>query len=96
MTKSQFFSLTKGGVLRTEVSCASIKKNEETMVDNVQMSPCSESDKFNEKWELTHDHQIRHIDTDSCLDVFSLSSQEHVIVTQCDPTREGQRWKIGH
>lgn len=66
------------------------------MVGNIQMSPCSDSDKFNEKWEFTTDMQIRHIDTDLCLDVFGLSSQEHIIVTPCDPMRESQRWKIGH
>lgn len=95
VTKSQFFSLTKSGVLRTEVSCAAIKKNDETMVGNIQMSPCSDSDKFNERWEFTTDMQIRHIDTDLCLDVFGLSSQEHITVTPCDPMRDSQRWKIG-
>lgn len=96
VTKSQFFSLTNSGVLRTEISCASIHKSEESEFHNIQMHPCNDNDKHNEKWELTSEKQIRHIDTDLCLDAYNLNSQDHVIVTSCHPLSQTQKWKISH
>lgn len=98
VTKSQFLSLTNSGILRTELSCASAQKNTETETEtfNVLMSACQEGEKFNEKWELTDHKQIRHIDTDMCLDTENLNAQDHVFLSKCDADSETQKWKIGH
>ncbi|KAJ6640594.1 Polypeptide N-acetylgalactosaminyltransferase 1 [Pseudolycoriella hygida] len=83
VTKSQFFSLTNEGVLRSEEACATVQ-NSSSSKNYVVMVACSSNSKLNEKWEMTQNHQIRHIATDMCLDHIGLHMQDHVFVRKCD------------
>lgn len=94
VTKSQFFSFLKSGVLRTENSCASVQKRENSLFYNVQMSPCADRENHQQKWEYTSNQQIRNIETDHCLDVHQLNNQDHVLAIACDPLRQTQKWKL--
>ena len=61
---------------------------------NVLMAQCLADDKFNEKWELNKDNQIRHIELNMCLNHRGLTVQDHVYVTKCDPYNEAQKWEF--
>lgn len=60
------------------------------------MITCSPYDKFNEKWMITDDDQIRHIETDMCLDHKNLNLQEHLVVRHCDTSSKTQKWAFSH
>lgn len=60
------------------------------------MVVCSSNDRLNEKWEMTKNHQLRHIDTDMCLDTAGLHVQDHVNVRKCDAGSFTQKWTIEH
>lgn len=94
VARSQFFSLTNEGILRNEQSCASVQKSSSTLKYNIVMAPCLQNVKYNEKWELTTDDLLRHIDMDVCLDHRTLAAQGHVFASQCDPKSETQKWEF--
>ena len=58
------------------------------------MAQCLANDKFNEKWELNEDNQIRHIQLNMCLNHQGLTVQDHVYATKCDPSNEAQKWEF--
>lgn len=60
------------------------------------MVMCLSNNKLNEKWEVTKSHQLRHIDTDMCLDHVGLHVQDHVYVRKCDSNSSTQKWTIAH
>lgn len=60
------------------------------------MITCLANNKLNEKWEITDAHQVRHIETDKCLDNAGLHAQDHVYVRQCDSISLTQKWTIEH
>lgn len=95
VTKSQFFSLTDDGLLRSEEACASVQKSA-SIKNYVVMISCSPNNKLNEKWEMTDYRQLRHIATDMCLDHDGLRSQDHALVRKCDTNKNSQRWTIEH
>lgn len=51
---------------------------------------------LNEKWEMTKNSQIRHIESGMCLDNAGLHAQDHVFVRKCDSNSVTQKWKIEH
>ncbi|KAG4066270.1 hypothetical protein HA402_000494 [Bradysia odoriphaga] len=95
VSKSQFFSLTNEGLLRSEDACASVQ-NSASAKNYVVMISCSSNNKLNEKWEMTAERQIRHIETDMCLDHEGLHSQDHALVRKCDTNSGTQQWTIEH
>lgn len=60
------------------------------------MAPCLDNDLYNEKWELTPHNQIRHANSDLCLDYEHLNSQDHIFAQKCNQLRETQKWQIEH
>lgn len=60
------------------------------------MITCSQNDKFNEKWMITDDDQIRHKETGMCLDHKGLNVQEHLVVRHCDSMSKTQKWAFSH
>lgn len=60
------------------------------------MVACSSNKQLNEKWEMTKDNQIRHIESDMCLDSTGLHVQDHVFVKKCDSNNLSQKWTIEH
>lgn len=63
---------------------------------NVVMAPCLDNDLYNEKWELTPYSQIRHINSDLCLDFENLNPQDHLFAQKCNEYSETQKWQIEH
>lgn len=96
VTRSQFFSFTNDGVLRNEQTCAFIQKTTSSIKSNVVMTPCLNNDKFNDKWQITEDNQIRHIELDLCLDHRNLNAQDHLYARKCDVTSESQKWEFSN
>lgn len=74
----------------TNVSSSASPKNYVVMIS------CSSKKQLNEKWEMTKHQQIRHIDTDMCLDHEGLHALDHVYVKKCDSTSGTQKWTIEH
>lgn len=60
------------------------------------MVACSSNNQLNEKWEMTKNSQIRHSESDMCLDNAGLHAQDHVFVRKCDVKSITQKWKIEH
>lgn len=94
VTKSQFFSLTRDGVLRNELSCATVQRSSSTPF-LVVMAPCQANNKHNEKWEYFRG-QLRHIDTGLCIEQKGLRSHDFVVVDVCEDDTLSQKWRIEH
>lgn len=60
------------------------------------MAPCIDNDDYNEKWEITHQNQIRNINLDLCVDCESLNSQDHIFAQKCNIYSETQKWLFEH
>lgn len=90
LTKSQFFSFTNDGVLRNELSCATVQHSDSPPF-RVVMTPCFDKLDFNEEWEYT-DNQFVHEKTGLCLDYRGLKSGDDVQVATCDPESGTQKW----
>lgn len=58
------------------------------------MTLCLDNDTYNEKWELTSTQQLRHIETNMCLDYDLLNAQDHILAQKCDPYSETQKWRV--
>ncbi|XP_055307732.1 polypeptide N-acetylgalactosaminyltransferase 1 isoform X2 [Sitodiplosis mosellana] len=93
VSRSQFFSITHSGVLRNELSCASIQQSY-SQKSNVVMAACLDNDAYNEKWEITPFDQIRNKNSDLCLDYSNLNPQDHVFALKCNAQSETQKWVI--
>lgn len=92
ITKSQFFSITNDGVLRNELSCATVQRSDSPPF-RVVMTPCFDKTDFNEHWEYANDKFV-HIKTGLCLDYRGLKSADDVQVATCDTESETQKWFI--
>lgn len=92
VTKSQFFSLTNDGVLRNELSCATVQHSDSPPF-RVVMTPCFDKTDFNEEWEYSN-NQFVHQKTGLCLDYRGLKSADDVQVATCDPESGTQKWQI--
>ncbi|XP_055379895.1 polypeptide N-acetylgalactosaminyltransferase 1 [Condylostylus longicornis] len=88
ITKSQFFSFTLNGVLRNELSCATVQRN------LVVMTSCDP--RYNEKWSYTPTGHFIHLNTGLCLDSRGLQNKDFVQVEICDNRSMTQKWKIEH
>ncbi|XP_031621916.1 polypeptide N-acetylgalactosaminyltransferase 1-like, partial [Contarinia nasturtii] len=94
ITRSQFFSITREGVLRNELSCASIQQNYSKR-SYVVMAACFDNDAYNEKWEfLENSSQIRNVVNNICLDYSGLNAQDNIFAQECDSRSETQKWRV--
>lgn len=97
VTHSQFFSLTKSGLLRVEEGCLSVDvSSTEQRPNTVIMHPCTEQSVRTDKWEWTTSKQLRFVRLNLCLDAASLKGSDHAYVTDCADDRPSQRWDISH
>uniref|UniRef100_A0A1B0CGT7 Ricin B lectin domain-containing protein n=3 Tax=Lutzomyia longipalpis TaxID=7200 RepID=A0A1B0CGT7_LUTLO len=95
VTHSQFFSLTRDGVLRIEEACASVQESKSTRMF-VIMSSCNKYNSVNNRWELTAAKQLRYVKLNLCLDMRDLKEMDYVYVAPCEPDSESQLWDITH
>lgn len=58
------------------------------------MAPCLTNVKHNEKWELTENGLLRHIELNLCLDHRHLNVESYVYASKCDATSETQKWEF--
>uniref|UniRef100_A0A1L8E225 Polypeptide N-acetylgalactosaminyltransferase n=1 Tax=Nyssomyia neivai TaxID=330878 RepID=A0A1L8E225_9DIPT len=92
---SQFFSLTRDGVLRVEEACASVQESKSTRMF-VVMSSCNKYNSVNNRWELTAAKQLRYVKLNLCLDMRDLKEMDYIYVAACDPDSDSQLWDITH
>lgn len=60
------------------------------------MVPCHSTDDIDDRFEITSDKQIKHINSGYCLDHYEARVQEFVYVTDCDPNQPEQKWEFEH
>lgn len=96
ITNSQLFSLTNEGVFRTERSCATVPDFNQHGKKHILMVPCHSTDDIDDRFEITADKQIKHINSGLCLDHFEAHVQEFVYVSDCNPNLPEQKWEFEH
>jgi len=96
VTSSQFFSLTKEGVFRTERSCATIADPDAPGRKLISMVPCNSDDEVYDRFRYTKAKQLLHIGTGYCMDQSSSKAQDYVVMTVCDASNPAQQWDFEH
>ncbi|XP_023337837.1 probable N-acetylgalactosaminyltransferase 9 [Eurytemora carolleeae] len=90
---SQYFSLSKKGALRNEYMCGEVTKNKvnDVLKSQVRMTACRIEGGGNQEWELNSIGQIRHLESNLCLDSGSQIPGEELSMNVCSTT-SSQIW----
>lgn len=94
MAMSQVFALSKRGQLRREESCAEVQDNI-SAEGPVKMVGCQLDPSEDQKWTLSENGEIIHLQTGKCLDRGNNMGQSDVTVRECN-NGPSQIWKFDH
>lgn len=89
---SQYFVVSKVGELRNEYMCGEVSNTRDNNKPKtkVRMAACNQKNQ-NQRWELTPLGRIRHLASDTCLDMGEGEAGQEVTLAPCGEAR-GQVW----
>jgi polypeptide N-acetylgalactosaminyltransferase len=90
---SLVLSLTNNQVLRSDRSCATVRQDPDTGMQNIIMTPCLSDTDVVDRWQYTEAGQLQQVNTNSCLD-YRPSERMVAFMAECDAEVETQRFEF--